>query len=511
MATKRESRTNKIMPSAVKSAAQKQLDIIGDLLSRLNKRAKEESDPGGFDGDTSHQTKDTDNSTVEPTEGSRSSENEQDIKHDQPVGVDQTAAGTPGGQDAAQVNIGTQQSGPDETPGNIPDVSDDLPDPGGYEGESSHQTADKPNTEKYGAARKLAAALPSVREAGTDLLAKIVMAGSRPSKKAEDAVLPAETVTGSDDAKPSSASLAGGSGGDSEKKDDEKEAAEGAKAAQMAIFAQQQRDSAVVQGLAETLKSAQDNAAVAAEYLNGFFAQLEKGADEDSGDDKKDKSGDKDKGHDDSDSSSSDSSDSSGDSGGSPFSGGSSGGDSSGGDSSGGGDPVSQLLGGGGGGGVSKDIGGSQAVGEMLGGGGGGGAPGGDPLGGGGGAPPMGGSPMGGGAPPAGGDPMGGSPMGGGGGGGMGAPPMGGSPMGGPPMGGGGGMGGGMGGGDPQQMAMLAEALAQLGITPEQLQQAAGAKTARARFQSKTGWAPKTQKEAEQFQRMREVVSELVS
>jgi hypothetical protein len=411
------------MPS-VKSAAQQQLDSLGALLTRLNKRAKEESDPGGYDGDTSHATKDQENGTVDVDEGSHSSELEGDIKHDQPVGIDQEPEGFPGSQDAAQVNIGTQQTGADSTDGNIPSISDNLPDPGGFEGESSHPTADKPNTEKYGTARKLRASLPAVKEAGTDLLAKIVMSQNPTAvKKAGDSVLPPETpgpASGSDDATPDGSVT---SGGDSEKKDDsdEKEAAAGAKAAQEAIFVQQQRDAAVIQGLAETIKTAQDNATFTADYLNGFFAQLEKGADEDSSsDDDKKKKDDSDGGDD------SSSSDSDSDSSGGPPSNGGSSDDSSGGGGSGD-SSIDQLLGGGGGGGgpVSQDIGGQGAVQDMLGGGGGG---------------------MGGGAPQMGG-----------------APPMGGAP-------------GGMGGGGQQdQVQMLIEALAQLGITPEQLQAAVGA------------------------------------
>jgi hypothetical protein len=338
----------------VKSAAQEQIDSLGSLLSRLQKRAKEESDPGGYDGDTSHATKDTENGTVDVSEGSHSSEIEGDIKHDQPVGIDQEPEGFPGSQEAAQVNIGAQTSGPDKNDGNIPSVGDGLPDPGGYEGDSSHPTADKPNTEKFGAARRLKAAIPGVKEAGSDLLAKIIMSGQS-VKKAGDPVLPPETpgpANGSEDAKPSGSVTTGGDKGDS----DEKEASEGAKMAEMAILAQQQRDSAVVQSLAETLKSAQDNAMIAADYLDGFFAQLEKGADEDSGDDdkKKDDSDDSDDSEEGSEPPSDGSSDSSG---GSPPSG----------DSSGGGDDssIDQLLGGGGGGSVSKDIGGQDAVNSM--------------------------------------------------------------------------------------------------------------------------------------------------
>lgn len=466
----------------VKSAAQQHLDKIGDLLARLQKRAKEESDPGGYDGDTSHATKDTENSTVDVDEGSRSRENEQDIKHDQPAGVDSAAEGTPGGQDAAQLNIGTQQSGPDDgDAGNIPTVEDKLPDPGGYEGDTTHPAdLDNPAVgEKYGAARQLRRSISQVKEAGTTLLAKIVMASGQPqAKRAEDSVLPAETVTGSDDAKPDSASLTGGGGGE-EKKDDSKEA--GAKAAEQAM--KQAQYQAVVDGIADTIKSACDNATIAADYLDGFFAQAGKGAgdDDDSGeggsdDSKKKEEGGSGEGKSDSDSGSS----GGGESSGPP----SAGGGEPDGDEGGDADLMSLLQGGDGGGDAggmpSTDIGGADAASAML------GAPAGGDAGG---APPMGGGtpPMGGGAPP----------MGGG------APPM---------AGGAGGMMPGAGG--DQQLAMLAEALAQAGITPEQLQAASAGKMAALlppKGVKKGSWAPRTAKEAEQFKRMQEVVSELVS
>ena len=443
----------------VKSAAQEHLDKIGALLTRLQKRAKEESDPGGFDGETSHATKNTENNTVDPAEGARSKENEQDIKNDQPAGVDSAVEGTPGGQESAQVNIGTQQSGPDEgSGGNIPDVADKLGDPGGYEGDTSHPAdLDNPAVgEKYGAARQLRKSIMQVKEAGTDLLAKIVMA-----KGAEDSVLPAETpgaASGSEDAKP-----AGGGGGEGEAKKDE------AKEAQF---------KAVVNGIADTLKSASVNATIAADYLDGFFAQAGKGAGDD--DDSDDKGGDSDKGSDSDDSSSGGESESSGGESAPP----SGGGGEPDGDEGGAGDAdlMSLLQGGGGdsGGGMpSSDIGGGDAASAMMG----------DPA-------------AAGGAPPAGGDPL--AALGGG------APPMGGAPGGAPgadPA-----MAGGAGG--DQQLAMLAEALAQAGITPEQLQAAQLAKGA-AKLPPKGvkagSWAPRTAKEAETFKRMQEVISELMS
>jgi hypothetical protein len=76
------------------------------------------SDPGGYQGASSHPTTSIDNRGQTAQEGARSSENTSDVKSDQPVGVDQTSEATPGQdeQDGQQLNIGTQQSATGEDP-----------------------------------------------------------------------------------------------------------------------------------------------------------------------------------------------------------------------------------------------------------------------------------------------------------------------------------------------------------------------------------------------------------
>jgi hypothetical protein len=123
----------------------------------------------------------------------------------------------------------------------------------------------------------------------------------------------------------------------------------------------------------------------------------------------------------------------------------------------------------------------------------------------------MGGDPSGGGMPP-GGDPMGG-----------GMPPGGDPSMGGgmPPGGGGdpmGGAGGGMppgGAGGEVDPAMLQQILAELGVSPEQVQgKVAAARKARqkqatARTAQRTKWQPKTAADREKYARMKQVITEI--
>ena len=69
-----------------------------------------EKDPGTFRGESRHPSAKVDSQTTPARQGARSAENEADLKHDQPAGVDQMTAGGGGGQDSRQLNIGMRQS-----------------------------------------------------------------------------------------------------------------------------------------------------------------------------------------------------------------------------------------------------------------------------------------------------------------------------------------------------------------------------------------------------------------
>jgi hypothetical protein len=91
------------------------------------------SDPGGYQGPTSHPVKNVDNSAQEASEGARSTENTSDVKADNPgASVDATSEATPGQdeQDQQQFNIGTQQSATGEDPSVEDDYKGGKDDPG---------------------------------------------------------------------------------------------------------------------------------------------------------------------------------------------------------------------------------------------------------------------------------------------------------------------------------------------------------------------------------------------
>ncbi len=85
------------------------------------------SDPGGYQGPTTHPVKDIDNDVQDATEGARSAENTADVKADiKAPSVDSTPDATEGGgdADADQLNIGMTQS----STGNDPSVEDAYKD-----------------------------------------------------------------------------------------------------------------------------------------------------------------------------------------------------------------------------------------------------------------------------------------------------------------------------------------------------------------------------------------------
>jgi len=88
-------------------------------------------DPGGYQGATTHATKDVDNRGQEASEGSRGSEHTADVNKDQGApGVNQASDAKPGQQDDVQLNIGTNQSATGEDPGTEDDYKGGKDDPG---------------------------------------------------------------------------------------------------------------------------------------------------------------------------------------------------------------------------------------------------------------------------------------------------------------------------------------------------------------------------------------------
>lgn len=468
-----------------KSARQRPLASIDALiasLARQEKSAEANTEPGGYDGPSSHPTADEEDNTRPATEGSRSSENTADVKHDQgSMGVDSTSPGTPGGQDSVQMNIGIQQSATGEDPAIETDSAKGGKEDGEFEGASSHPARtdnDSLDGHKYAAsASRLMQSIKSAHFSGSALLSKMAVEAehvdSRRRAQAAKSAMDGgdekkdEGGGGSGDAKlppvtvPESTTNAStpppGKGTTSEK------SAAGSQLADSAVSAKQAADQRCIDTTTEIIKTAYAMAEMTADYLDGFAKSAEDVPPSDQPTDQDpqaapptDGSGATDGGDD----------DQPADPAGPPK-------DPSAG---GGGDPS-------GAGGMSE-----TDLMSLLGGGAGGGA-GGDPSGGMGGGMPTGGSPGGTSVPL-------GAMMGAGGGAA------------------GGGMGGAPGAGhqlSPEEMQMLIQALQQVGISPEAFGHKAAALAARTLTPAGNGWQPRTQEQAQKFAHMLQYVREVAA
>lgn len=143
------------------------------------------SDPGGYQGASTHPSADADNHGEPEQTGARAAENESDVKEDQPVGVDSAPDNTPGDQDSVQLNIGTTQSATGEDPSVEDDFKGNKEDPG------TTSPATVEDGEKYGSLtvkQAYAKAVPLANEILADLANGF---GSRLQKTAQPAQRPA--------------------------------------------------------------------------------------------------------------------------------------------------------------------------------------------------------------------------------------------------------------------------------------------------------------------------------
>ena len=428
------------------------------------------SDPGGYQGASTHPTAQADNHGQASSEGSRSSENESDVNADQgAVGVNQAKDATPGQQDDVQLNIGTQQSATGEDSSVEDDYKAGKDDPG-----SSHPARtdnDSLDGQKYANAsfselsdlhsRLSNGILADLANGQGNQLTKQALADAAGTlRPAAAGVVPAakprtqvagqapagEKIAQQSDSiaslieKAAAAVKAGRTPNDNPAASNSDLQAGYELAAFLGV--EKRAAQAVVADVIEaTIKDAHIDADLFGSHYSSILKQAAEAGAVSEGEDHSQ--------HGDDTSGANDAEGTSGDTGGEG------GGEEAGGDAGGGGGGLGDLLGGGGDagappagppggggapggdpmGGVSEEealmqlVSALQELGipidQLMQGGGGGGAPGGDPMGG----PPPGGPPMGDpmGGPPPGGDPMGGPPPGG--------PPMG-DPMGGPPPGG---------------------------------------------------------------------------
>lgn len=238
---------------------------IDDLLRSLDagsiKAAETLSEPGSIGGSTTHPVKDVDDRLQKATEGSRSSENSEDVNEDHTTAaVDNTSAGTPGGQDSVQLDVGITSKSTGEDPAAETDkVKGGKEDPG-----SSHPARtdnDELDGSKYSSTYAYFDALCKKASAeGNDLLATLVVTADEHKKTASSPkpaaaqapVAPAKVAT----------------------------AVEQPVEDNVPMQDKQAVDALVVSSLADTVLAAEERAVKTAEYLNSYFMARQKQAEE---------------------------------------------------------------------------------------------------------------------------------------------------------------------------------------------------------------------------------------
>jgi hypothetical protein len=171
------------------------LTQVGSEKTAAAKKADAAKDPGGYSGSSSHATAGQTGEKANlqsPSEGSRSSENESDVKKTVPINVNQTSGNT-GSQDQVQLGQGVKA---EETGKGVPSVKGDKEDPGTStpitteDGEKYGSYAGKPFNELYKTAGALANTV--LAAIGTQAVAPQV----QPQKTASQApAAPAAPVT----------------------------------------------------------------------------------------------------------------------------------------------------------------------------------------------------------------------------------------------------------------------------------------------------------------------------
>ena len=158
------------------------MDNIDAMLKRVanaqEKGAEANTEAGGYQGETTHPVKGVDDRTDDAQEGARSAENTSDVKDDQgSPAVDATAPGTPGGQDSAQLNIGTNQSATGEDSAVETDsAKGGKDDPGTQRGQTAHPARtdnDSLDGHKYAQAQAVLDKVATAEVSGNTFLADL--------------------------------------------------------------------------------------------------------------------------------------------------------------------------------------------------------------------------------------------------------------------------------------------------------------------------------------------------
>lgn len=165
---------------------------IEALLAELSteKSAEAHTEPGGYQGATTHPSKDVDDRTDNAQEGARTAENEDDAKTQPNRGqpVDSTTPGPGAGQDSVQTDIGITSKATGEDPSSETDSAKSTKHDDGYEAPSSHPArTDNSELDGHKYANDTEAFLALTKQAediGKALLAQIATDAATPAKQA---------------------------------------------------------------------------------------------------------------------------------------------------------------------------------------------------------------------------------------------------------------------------------------------------------------------------------------
>jgi len=173
------------------------MGAVEELLAQVGaeKSAAANTEAGGYQGSTTHPVKDVDDRTDDAQTGARSSENAADVKEDQgKPGVDAAAAGTPGGQDSVQLNVGITSKATGEDPG-VEDAYKGEKDDDGRDGSSTHPARTDNSAldgHKYASALlDIEQLLKQAEQAGKDFLAAVAVEAEGETRKHAEQVLSA--------------------------------------------------------------------------------------------------------------------------------------------------------------------------------------------------------------------------------------------------------------------------------------------------------------------------------
>ena len=165
----------------------KKASLVGTIESLLQavetEKAASHTEAGGYDGGSSHPSASVDDSTQAASEGSRSSENSEDVKDANPeLSVDAASDGpTDGGQDSVTVDVGMKAKATGEDPSNeTSGVGAGKDDPG-----SDHPARtdnDSLDGEKYSSAmEELRVLAKQAEEIGSDICSMIATTSGQPA------------------------------------------------------------------------------------------------------------------------------------------------------------------------------------------------------------------------------------------------------------------------------------------------------------------------------------------